>query len=77
MLFLHLFCLLGRRSVYTVLDFDQMYIAFVWLYLDFIARGYGLVAPFVRLLQATILSLGRPSWIFFGLYNQEMLLFLT
>jgi len=41
------FCLLGRRSVYTVLDFDQVYIAFVWLdifWFDLILAcwGYGL-----------------------------------
>jgi len=35
------FCLLDRRSVYTVLDFNQMYIAFVWMSLGFIARGCG------------------------------------
>jgi hypothetical protein len=47
MLFSCLFCLLDRGSVYTVLNFDWVYIAFVCLFvsLGFIARGYGLAAP--------------------------------
>jgi hypothetical protein len=44
-----LVCLLNRgRSVYTALDFDQVNIAFVWLYVSWlIARGYGLATPVI------------------------------
>jgi len=38
MLFSCLFCLLSRESVYTVLNFDQMYIEFGCMSLGFITR---------------------------------------
>jgi len=64
-----LFCLLGRRSVYTVLTFDRMYIANVWLSLGLLARGYGLEGPsraaLLKIL-ADLSSLVHVYWVSFG-----------
>ena len=59
MLFSCLFCLLSRGSVYVVPNFDEMHIAFVWLYgvSWFHSQGYGLAVPSARLPRATLLAL--------------------
>jgi hypothetical protein len=58
MLFSFLFCLLGRGSVYTVLNSIKcIFRVFGCMSLGFIARGYGLAAPSARLPQATLLAL--------------------
>ena len=68
MLFSCLFCLLSRGSVYVVPNFDEMHIAFVWLYgvSWFHSQGYGLAVPSARLSWATLLALLADDLVFAG-----------
>jgi hypothetical protein len=57
MLFSSLFCLLGRGSVFTLLSFVQVFVAFDWLHVSCFDSQGGLAVPSARLLQATLLAL--------------------